>query len=202
MFVCLATLNSWTIWEEVWTNRIPPQPHLLHGRCVRILQNPRLEISWQFTRKLRTHRSFCFCLIKHRWFWNVCENWLFCDDSYQLWQFTDAYSILTTHTGLDVSITCINASRSLSACCPVWKLPEHRNNARLSPWNTPMMVAASSRRNSFKRLCCWVVKLQSVANIEEFPKTCCWFSRNFALLQSLQQSMIFKWSTKTSLNKI
>lgn len=25
---------------------------------------------------------------------------------------------------------------------------------------------------SFKRLCCWVVKLQSVANIEEFPEMC------------------------------
>ncbi len=94
--------------------------------------------------------------------------------SYQLWQFMDAYQSWQL-TILDVSSTCINASLpALSACCPFWKLPEHRNNALLSPWNTPMMVLASSRLKflqNAKQPCC-LVKLQCVANMGEFPSMC------------------------------
>lgn len=56
---------------------------------------------------------------------------------------------------------------------------------------------------SFKRLCCWVVKLQSVANIEEFPKMCKIDSRrSLEHYCKVCMSMIFEWSTKTSLSKI
>lgn len=113
-----------------------------------------------------------------------------------LWVHIQAWQL----TRLDVSSTCVHASRWLSACCPVWKLPEHRNNALLSPWNTPMMVAASSRKfqtavllGGETTICGkhWGISKNvqdSPRSLEHYCKVC--------------MSMIFKWSTKTSLSKI
>ena len=168
MFVCLATFNSWTIWEEVWTNRIPPQPHLLHGRCVRILQNPRLEISWQFTRKLRTHSTFCFCSIiddfkmcvKTDYFVMIQIN---CDS---LWMHIQSWQLT-----LDWMFQA-HASMHQDHCPPV--ILGNSQNIATMPYFLLGILRwwSQPQATSFLRLCCWVVKLQSVANREEFPKMC------------------------------